>query len=126
MNKEIKKLIKAIGDDYERWTLRSHSANNWSHPAEPKIKEFRDAIEVKEGSKYIKITTDTSVWGFINKGNPKFEVGDILKAANWRAQALNRARGNIFKNYSVAWTGPHYLAGYSAGGRRNVGDGLLR
>jgi hypothetical protein len=124
MNKEIKKLIKAIGDDYERWTLLSHAANDWSHPAEPKIQEFRDAIEVKEGSKYIKITTEKSVWGFVNKGNKDFKVGDILKAAGWRAPALNRSRGNIFGKYSVAWTGPHYIAGYSAGGER--AQGLLR
>ena len=95
MKKEIEKLIKAIGDDYERWTLASHRANNWSHPAEPGIEKFRDAIEVKEGSKYIKILTEKSIWGFVNKGNKDFEVGDILKS-NGRAPALNRPRGNIF------------------------------
>ena len=47
-----------------------------------------------------------------------FKVGDILKAAGYRAPALNKARGNIFESYSVAWTGPHYIAGYSAGGQR--------
>ena len=121
MNKEIKKLIKAIGDDYERWTLASHRANNWSHPAEPGIEKFKDAIEVKEGSKYIKILTEKSIWGFINKGNPNFKVGDILKASGRSAPALNRPRGNIFEKYSVAWTGPHYIAGYSAGGIREEG-----
>ena len=127
MEKEIKKLIEAIADDYFVWTKRSHAANGWTHsdPVE-KATEFKSNIEVKEGSKYIKITTGNNVWGFVNKGNPDFEVGDILKAANWRAPALNKARGNIFENYHVAWTGPHYLSGYSAGGRRNVGDGLLR
>ena len=120
MKEEIKNLIIAIGDDYARWASRAFEANF------SKINDFRDSIEVKEGSKYIKITTGNNVWGFVNKGNPDFEVGDILKAANWRAPALNKARGNIFENYHVAWTGPHYLSGYSAGGRRNVGDGLLR
>ena len=124
MKKEIEKLIEAIADDFERWTLLSHAANDWSHPAEPRIQKFRDAIEVKEGSKYIKITADNSVWGFVNKGNKDFKVGDILKASNWRAPALNKARGNIFEKYSVAWTGPHYIAGYSAGGIRK--EGLLR
>ena len=121
MNKEIQKLIKAIGDDFERWSLASHRANNWSHPAEPGIEKFRDAIEVKEGSKYIKISTENSVWGFINKANKDFKVGDILKASGRSAPALNKARGNIFKTYSVAWTGPHYIAGYSAGGIRATG-----
>ena len=112
MKKEIKNLIKAIGDDYARWASRAFEANF------SKINEFRDSIEVKEGSKYIKITTGNSVWGFVNKGNKDFRVGDILKAANWRAPALNRSRGNVFEKYSVAWTGPHYISGYSAGGER--------
>ena len=120
MKEEINKLIAAIVEDYSAWASRAFEANY------SKINDFRDSIEVKEGSKYIKITHGNTVWGFVNKGNPDFKVGDILKAANWRAPALNKARGNIFENYHVAWTGPHYLSGYSAGGRRNVGDGLLR
>ena len=118
MKTEIKKLIKTIGDDYARWASRAFEANH------AKINDFRDSIEVKEGSKYIKITTGNSVWGFVNKGNKDFKVGDILKAAGWRAPALNRSRGNVFEKYSVAWTGPHYIAGYSAGGTRK--EGLLR
>ena len=118
MKKEIKKLIQAIGDDYARWASRAFEANF------SKINEFRDSIEVKEGSKYIKITTGNSVWGFVNKGNKDFKVGDILKAAGWRAPALNRSRGNVFEKYSVAWTGPHYISGYSAGGERT--EDLLR
>jgi len=129
MKNEIKTLIKAIGDDYARWTTQSFKANDYDMDrGEAKIDEFRDEIEVKEGSKYIKIMNGNTVWGFINKGNPDFEVGDILKAANWRAPSLNKARGNIFRKYSVAWTGPHYIAGYSAGGERApVGNtGLLK
>ena len=112
MKKELKALIEAIGNDYSAWASRAFEANY------SKINDFRDSIEVKEGSKYIKITHGNTVWGFVNKGNPDFEVGDILKAKNWRAPSLNKARGNIFGKYSVAWTGPHYIAGYSAGGER--------
>ena len=121
MEKEIKKLIEAIADDYFVWTKRSHAANGWTHsdPVE-KATEFKSNIEVKEGSKYIKILTERSVWGFVNKGNKDFKVGDILKS-NGRAPALNRSRGNVFGKYSVAWTGPHYIAGYSAGGKRIEG-----
>ena len=119
MKKEIANLVEAIVKDYLIWTRNS----GFTSP-EAKADEFRAGIEIKEGSKYIKIITDKSVWGFINKGNPKFEVGDLLKAATWRAPALNKARGNIFETYSVAWTGPHYIAGYSAGGVRK--EGLLR
>ena len=35
--------------------------------------------------------------------------GDILKAASWNAPATNKARGNIFEEYTVQWTGPLYL-----------------
>jgi hypothetical protein len=71
---------------------------------------------LKKVKKYTKVIRENGVWGFIanddfvtSKGNA-FKKGDILKAAGWQAPALNSARGNIFDdNYSVAWTGPHYL-----------------
>ena len=96
---------------------------------EDKIDEFRAELKVFDrGTKYIRIETGNSIWGFINKGNPDFKVGDILKAKSWKGPATNKARGNIFENYSVAWTGPHYISGYSAGGERAPGDntGLLK
>ena len=132
MKEEINKLIAAIVEDYETWSRRSWEASGYNMDRfDDKIDEFKNGLEAHtRGSKYIKITVDNgrTVWGFINKGNPNFEVGDLLKAANWRAPALNKARGNIFGRYSVAWTGPHYIAGYSAGGERApVGKtGLLR
>ncbi len=74
--------------------------------------EFRAGISYMPGTKYLKIITEKSVWGFINLKNKKFAEGDILKAAGWRAPALNKARGNIFNdNYEIAWTGPKYLPG---------------
>ena len=85
--------------------------------------EFRDGLGYEPGGrKYLKIVKDNSVWGFINLTNPKFKEGDILKAAGWRTPALNQARGNLFEDYSVAWTGPHYISGYSAGGTRKCGE----
>ena len=58
-----------------------------------------------------KIVRDNTVWGFIVKNDFKhFRKGDILKAAGFNAPALNQARGNILDDdYSIAWTGPHYL-----------------
>ena len=85
--------------------------------------EFRDGLGYEPGGrKYLKIVAGNSVWGFINLTNPKFKEGDILKAAGWRTPALNQARGNLFEDYSVAWTGPHYISGYSAGGTRKCGE----
>ena len=61
-------------------------------------------------SKYIRIETGTSVWGFINKSNNNFNPGDIFKPKNWKTPTLNRARGNILSGkYSIKWTGPLYL-----------------
>ena len=84
--------------------------------------EFADNINYAPGRKFLKITTKSSVWGFINLSHPKFEEGDLLKAASWKTPALNRPRGNIFNNdYVINWTGPKYISGYCAGGPRNGG-----
>lgn len=53
----------------------------------------RKVITIKKGRKYAKlVATDTSryVYGFIDLTN-----GDLLKAASWKAPALNFPRGNI-------------------------------
>ncbi len=90
----------------------------------PKMRaEFREGLGYIPGRKYLKIVTENSVWGFINLTNSKFNEGDILKAAGWKTPALNQARGNIFNdNYTIAWTGPLYISGYSAGGDRKCGE----
>ena len=96
-------------------------------------KEFAESIAYIPGSKYLKVIKkighQTMVWGFISlkdfkKGYAgiKFKEGDILKAQGWRAPALNKPRGNVFdNNYVINWTGPKYLSGYCAGGKRNGG-----
>ena len=75
------------------------------------LANFEDSFEIKEGIKYIKLVRDGGVWGFIvnTDKDKKFKYGDILMAAGYNAPARNKARGNIFEDYSVAWTGPHYL-----------------
>ena len=84
--------------------------------------EFRQGLGYMPGRSYLKIVTDNSVWGFINLKNKKFKEGDLLKPAGWSTPALNKPRGNIFdNNYVINWTGPKYMSGYSAGGRRNGG-----
>ncbi|MEX0597060.1 MAG: hypothetical protein WD512_11225 [Candidatus Paceibacterota bacterium] len=63
------------------------------------------------GSSYIKIIMNhwgqTLVHSFIVNKNGKFKIGDILKAASWKAPATNFIRGNILdKNYNRAtWCG---------------------
>ncbi len=79
-----------------------------------RVVEFAEGITFEEGRKYIKVVktlgTQQMVWGFIVKeDDQKFKAGDILKAASWAAPARNKPRGNLFEDYSIAWTGPHYL-----------------
>ena len=97
-------------------TLTEATHKRWKHTRETTTHTY------KVGQKYIKIITcdngnDRSVWGFINKSNPNFKEGDILKAAGWKTPALNKARGNLLdlniKNYcdpnSMRIYGPDYL-----------------
>jgi hypothetical protein len=75
-------------------------------------KEYKEGIRYTIGRKFLKlicISNQDTVWGFINLKHDKFKEGDILKSAGWNGPALNKARGNIFKDYTIAWTGPHYL-----------------
>lgn len=71
-------------------------------------------VKVDLGNKFIKITSDSSCWGFISrvdgdlKGSP-IKKGDLLKPASYCAPAKH-ARGNIIDGtakYGVY--GPDYL-----------------
>tara|TARA_R110000764_G_scaffold176046_2_gene262327 strand:- start:358 stop:765 length:408 start_codon:yes stop_codon:yes gene_type:complete len=75
------------------------------------LKEYGNNFTISNrGSKYVKLINGGSVWGFVVKeDSDKFKRGDILKAASWNAPATNKARGNIFEEYTVQWTGPLYL-----------------
>ena len=103
-----------IGEDYENWTLGSRallSADNIEKRIRKNgVVEFKNGISYECGSKYIKVTrsdNQTSVHSFIVNiyDDKKFKYGDILKAASWKSPARNFARGNIFEEYKVKWTG---------------------
>ena len=73
-------------------------------------------LSLKKGRKFIKVIEGNRVWGFVSlvdgehKGAP-IKVGDIMKAAGWRA-AAKHSRGSIFDaemHKSFSWTGPNYL-----------------
>ena len=114
MQEQLNDLIQAIKDDYFKWTSRN-GTKELTEVNKNMIAEFNSKITLKEGQKYIKVISGSSVWGFIaksdfNKGSKCFNKGDILKAAGWQAPALNAARGNIFDDdYTIQWTGPLYL-----------------
>jgi hypothetical protein len=75
---------------------------------------FREQLEVIVGNKYIKVTErGERVWGFVvnTETDKKFQFGDILMAAGWKAPARNHARGNVINEDfgAVNWTGPGYM-----------------
>ena len=111
MQNEMIKLLDTIKADYANWMTRCTKGDELSNHQKDMIVDFNLGLEFKEGKKYIKVISNRSVWGFVvkNDTDKKFRKGDILKAAGYNAPARNAARGNVFEDYSVAWTGPHYL-----------------
>lgn len=92
-------LAQMFISDYNRDSQSVHSEANYS-------------IHFEFGSKYIKIIkrywNSASVAGFIvNSHNAKFPYGTLLKAASYKAPALNFGRGNIFEleGKYFPWTG---------------------
>lgn len=116
MENQLSELIETIKEDYLNWTRRSakswpFGSNELSSHNLSMIEEFNDRLSWTVGSKYIKVISNGGVWGFIvnTENDKKFRMGDILMAAGWNTPARNAARGNLFENYDVSWTGPHYL-----------------
>ena len=75
-------------------------------------KEFCEGWAVNEGTKYIRIISKNSVWGFVvnTENDKKFKKGDLLKSAGYNKPARNAARGNVLEGgFKIEWTGPQYL-----------------
>ena len=115
MQNEITTLLQAIINDYAAWQQRS--ADKRDNPLLTDVQkkmytEFAQGLRVETGTKYIKVISKGSVWGFIVNvdTDKKFRKGDILKAAGYNSPARNAARGNILDgDYTIDWTGPMYL-----------------
>ena len=115
-DKAIDKLVVGIGDDYVKWSSPLKTDDKGMVDIKTRMAgEFKDGIKLRNGQKYIKVITGTSVWGFIaksdgvHKGIP-YRRGDVFKAAGWRVPAKH-VRGSIFDDSTswFSWTGPRYL-----------------
>lgn len=107
----MQKYLDYIKADYAKWSLvdRTGWAPSSNDPiVQNMIAKFNANISYKVSPKYIKITNDSIVHSFVvNDLNNKFPLGSILKAATWKAPALNFKRGCVLsENFSgVCWTG---------------------
>ena len=119
MEQGIKNLIDACIVDYIKWETQSiqysidhHGRDgDWLKVSDDMIAKYCGSFVTKEGKKYIKVIRGHSVHAFIvnTEDDAKFAFGDVLKPASWSRPARNAARGNVFGNYPINWTGPLYL-----------------
>ena len=98
---------------FEIWLNKVNKERKLHWDSNYSYKEY-EPLKVERGRKYIKLISDSSVWGFVsmvdgfNKG-VSVKKGDLLMAANHSSPAKH-SRGNIFDG-TDSWTffGPSYL-----------------
>lgn len=96
----LQKFLAASRADYKQ-VMRGNGAHILKM-----VEEYNSGLRYEIGKKYIKVIDRNSVHSFIVMNDEgKFKRGDILKAASWRTPARNFARGNIFGEYTIRWTG---------------------
>ncbi len=103
----VDELVELAKENYRGWSRLGEKDENGIRAR--MSDEFDSKIHYNIASKYIKVITGNSVWGFVVRthDDKKFRYGDILKAAGWNAPARNFARGNVIdKEFRcVRWTG---------------------
>ena len=118
----IAKYLEAIVADFvadhkefSSWGRNLTATGTESEIRSPMIEKFEKGIDVAYGKKYAKVTmtigdSQKTVHSFVVlEDGSKFKKGDILMAASWASPAKNKARGNIFGEYTTKWTGAEYL-----------------
>jgi len=110
-------LLEDILSDYKTWCElgdRQCGAQPWRVDDDfisDRMEEFSESLRYEVGQKYVRILKGNSVWGFVvaSENDKKFPQGEILKAASYKSPTRNAGRGNLFKEYTIEWTGPQYL-----------------
>ena len=108
-------LVELAKEDYRKWSEMSSKFDGASHSRlkikEDMIADYNREISYSAGSKYVKVVTGNSVWGFVVRvhNDKKVLFGDILKPAGWKAPARNFSRGNVVDRdfRGVSWTGAY-------------------
>ncbi len=106
-------MLDHMRSDYKSWSDLSCRYDGASEGRlsvrDNMIKEYNSSLSYKMGKKYVKVTDGRSVKAFVVAcdNDKKFEFGDILKPAGWRAPARNFRRGNVLDRTfnGVHWTG---------------------
>ena len=109
----LDELVELAKKDYRKWSdigsRYDGETDSRRKIKDDMISEYNREISYSDGSKYVKIVTGNSVWGFVVRihNDKKFRFGDILKPAGWKTPARNFARGNVIDgNFGgVSWTG---------------------
>jgi len=101
---EVNNYLTKIKADYHAWQDRCK--DGCPEVKDKMFDEFCDGVSYSAGRNYLKISTGHSTHSFIViKPTKGFKEGDILMAKSWAAPATNFARGNIFEDYTIRWTG---------------------
>jgi hypothetical protein len=111
MTKQITKTADSLDDGIKNMIAAMVEDYGVSYCSTKMFDEYKNSFEVRNGRKFIKVINGGGVTAFIVKeGFKHFKRGDVLKAASWKAPALNKPRGNVLiGNYPIQWTGPLYL-----------------
>ena len=101
---ELSGYLSRIKADYHRWQDRS--LNGCTKIKDQMFDDFCENLSHTVGRNYIKVMAGNSCHSFIvAKPTKGFKEGDILMAKSWKAPATNFARGNLFEDYTIRWTG---------------------
>ena len=109
----LDELVELAKKDYRKWSdigsRYDGETDSRRKIKDDMISEYNREISYSDGSKYVKIITGNSVWGFVVRvhNDKNFRFGDILKPAGRKTPARNFARGNVIDgNFGgVSWTG---------------------